>query len=1277
MHHQSRWRHGPWARSASWIMTAFALVAAVMFAPRAAQAQIVASVPFNNGFIGATGANPQQSDNVTSFTDLNIARIFFIQSTSDGRFQQLQGNDILGTIRIVGTAGNTLDIPASAVWRQGGGTTELIGFIPRLTNPVTWTHAGGSFTITDGANTGGSNIGGYFNGVTPPAPLTGTNQSGNAAGTLGDLNDYLDLVNAQRPNGPVTVNSATVSTSTAPTITGTVSLGANEVLTVIVNGVQYSAPTITFNNGTSPATWSLTLPSALAAGTYEVAATITDQDGYTLSDASVNELTVANVLTIGGSFTANDKEYDGLVAATGDISGLTLSGSPAGVTIASATLAFQTSPVGTGKTVVITGITLGGANAGSYTVDLTGSPTATAAITAKQLTIGGSFTASNKTYDATAAATIATNSLSLTGLVAGDAANVSLTGLSAAFADANAANGKTVSLTAASLSGTASGNYTVTVTGAPTTTANITPKQLTISGAFTANNKPFDGTTAATIASNSLTLAGLEAGDVGNVSLTGLTAAFADAAVGNGKTVSLTAASLSGTASGNYSVTVTGAPTTTANITSATLTIGGSFTASDKVYNGTVAATGNTAGLTLSGSPAGVTIASVTLEFQTAAVGTGKTVVITGVTLGGANGAQYSVDLTGAPTATAAITPKQLTISGSFTANNKPFDGTTAATIASNSLTLSGLEAGDVGNVTLTGLTAAFANAAVGNGKTVSLTAASLSGTASGNYSVTVTGAPTTTANITSAALTIGGSFTANNKLYDGTVAATGNTAGLTLSGSPAGVTIASVTLAFQTASAGIGKTVVITGLTLGGANAASYTVNLAGAPTATAAITPRPVTIGGSFTADDKLFDNTTSATLANNALTVVGAVNGDVLSLANIIVAFTEATAGQRTVTISSATLQGAQAANYTLSLASAPTATANILAIVPPGPPRNLLVVPGDGQLTVSFDLPLSEGCRPVSGFVLEYSANNGATWTRITYATRSPSPIVIRPVTNNVPYIVRVAASNECGLGQFAQHAPVTPIAAVRDGNGNLQNNTPGTSTVNTNGTPTTITTRVVQDTTLVMTGPDFTLSLRSVDTTGAPVPIENLSMQFERGGRAVATGTGFAPGSIVSLFLYGPNGQPILLGTVVVRPDGTFDASVPIPSSLAAGNYTLQVNGVDTQYRPRTAQLGVQIIDPPAELVFTAVPSENLPAVGDTISITLTVTNVGRGPAIDVVIPRAFSEPGFRVVAATPQQGSYNATTGTWTIPRIEAGANAQLVFTVIVLPSTSSTGVTP
>jgi hypothetical protein len=36
--------------------------------------------------------------------------------------------------------------------------------------------------------------------------------------------------------------------------------------------------------------------------------------------------------------------------------------------------------------------------------------------------------------------------------------------------------------------------YTLSLADAPTTTANITAKELTIGGTFTAQNKPYDGT---------------------------------------------------------------------------------------------------------------------------------------------------------------------------------------------------------------------------------------------------------------------------------------------------------------------------------------------------------------------------------------------------------------------------------------------------------------------------------------------------------------------------------------------------------------------------------------------------------------------------------------------------------------------------------------------------------------------------------------------------------------------------------------------------------------
>jgi hypothetical protein len=99
-------------------------------------------------------------------------------------------------------------------------------------------------------------------------------------------------------------------------------------------------------------------------------------------------------------------------------------------------------------------------------------------------------------------------------------------------------------------------------------------------------------------------------------------------------------------------------------------------------------------------------------------------------------------------TATAAITVKTLT--GSFTANSKQYDGSISATVASRSVS------GNVGSddVSLSGGTATFDNANAGTGKTVTLAGATLAGTDAGNYTLGIV--LTTTANITPA----GSSFT-------------------------------------------------------------------------------------------------------------------------------------------------------------------------------------------------------------------------------------------------------------------------------------------------------------------------------------------------------------------------------------------------------------------------------------------------------------------------------------------------------------------------------------
>ena len=252
------------------------------------------------------------------------------------------------------------------------------------------------------------------------------------------------------------------------------------------------------------------------------------------------------------------------------------------------------------------------------------------------------------------------------------------------------------------------------------------------------------------------TLNGVLAGDVGNVSLDGGTATFADAQVGTGKTVTLTGAALAGPAAGNYSLSSVG--TTTADITA--LGITGNFTAQSKTYDGNNSAVVLTRTLNgvLAGDVGNVSLDGGTATFADAQVGPGKTVTLTGATLGGAAAGNYSLSSVG--TTTADITA--LGITGNFTAQSKVYDGNNTVVVLTR--TLNGVLAGDVGQVSLDGGTATFADAQAAPGKTVTLAGAALAGPAAGNYLLTSVG--TTTADIT--ALGITGGFTAQSKTYDG-----------------------------------------------------------------------------------------------------------------------------------------------------------------------------------------------------------------------------------------------------------------------------------------------------------------------------------------------------------------------------------------------------------------------------------------------------------------------------------------------------------------------------
>lgn len=191
---------------------------------------------------------------------------------------------------------------------------------------------------------------------------------------------------------------------------------------------------------------------------------------------------------------------------------------------------------------------------------------------------------------------------------------------------------------------TDAGAYAVTANFAPTDTANynsltdesagnfvISPKALI--GSITADNKIYDASDSATIATRTLT--GVVAPD--DVSYSGGTATFNNKNVGTGKTVSATGLSLSGADLGNY--TVNSSATTTANITQRPITVtAGTDT---KVYDGTTNSTG-TPGIT-TGALQGSDSATWTQTFDNKNVGAGKTITPAGSVSDGNNGGNYAV----------------------------------------------------------------------------------------------------------------------------------------------------------------------------------------------------------------------------------------------------------------------------------------------------------------------------------------------------------------------------------------------------------------------------------------------------------------------------------------------------------------------------------------------------------------------------------------------------------------------------------------------------------
>ena len=266
------------------------------------------------------------------------------------------------------------------------------------------------------------------------------------------------------------------------------------------------------------------------------------------------------------------KSFSGISAAAyegvydGNAHGITLTGVPSGATVKYGTSADSC----TRDSLTYTDFT-NGAKIVYYKVSQSGyadaSGSATVNITKRPLTVTD-ITVKNKTYDGKTDAAV-DNSGTLTGLVQGETLTHSV---SAAFADKNVGIGKKVNLTITlSASGiTKTENYTISDDSQKTATADITTKEVALTGGISAVNRSYDANSrTVSLTKGTLTFNDLVSGETLDVNIP-TTGTISDAKAGTYNVTYSGVTLADGTGNANNYKLVAPLPTVTVNITQAT-----------------------------------------------------------------------------------------------------------------------------------------------------------------------------------------------------------------------------------------------------------------------------------------------------------------------------------------------------------------------------------------------------------------------------------------------------------------------------------------------------------------------------------------------------------------------------------------------------------------------------------------------------------------------------------------------------------------------------------
>jgi len=102
-----------------------------------------------------------------------------------------------------------------------------------------------------------------------------------------------------------------------------------------------------------------------------------------------------------------------------------------------------------------------------------------------------------------------------------------------------------------------------------------------------------------------------------------------------------------------------------------------------------------------------------------------------------------------------------------------------------------------------------------------------------------------------------------------------------------------------------------------------------------------------------------------------------------------------------------------------------SATVIPFGPASAPRSVTAVGGNGQATLSWTAPSSDGGRAVTDYLLQASVDAGRTWTTVVDTVSTATAATVTGLTNGISYMFRVAAQTAAGPGAWSAASTAIP------------------------------------------------------------------------------------------------------------------------------------------------------------------------------------------------------------------------------------------------------------